>query len=67
MKSWRTTLAGVVALVVLILNGAAAVLDDDPETNPDFNAIGIAALSVGALFTRDNAVTSEEAGAKTSK
>lgn len=62
-RSWKTTTAGVIALAVLLLNAAAAVLDDDPKTQPDFDAIGVAALAVGTMFARDNNVTSEQAGA----
>lgn len=62
--SWKTTTSGVIALIVLLLNAAASTLDDDPQTNPDFNAIGIAAVAVGTLFARDNDVSSEQAGAK---
>jgi len=60
----KTTTGGIVALVALICNAAAAMLDDDPETNPDWNAVAVAAVAVGTLFARDNDVSSEESGAK---
>lgn len=62
--SWKTTTGGIVALLALILNAAAAMLDDDPETMPDWNSVAVAAVAVGTLFARDSDVTSEEAGAK---
>ena len=62
--SWKTTAGGVVALLALIFSSAAAMLDDDPETMPDWNSVAVAAVAVGTLFARDSDVTSEEAGAK---
>ena len=62
--SWKTTTSGIVALLALVLSSAAAMLDDDPETNPDWNAVAVAAVAVGTLFARDSNVTSAEAGAK---
>jgi hypothetical protein len=65
MKSWKTTVAGIAA--ILTAGGAAltAISDGNPATEPDFAPL-IAALSagLGLLFTRDNDVTSENAGAK---
>lgn len=63
-KSWKTTAAGIAALLALIGNAAAALLDDDPETNPDWNSLGVAFVAVGSMFARDNNVSSEESGAK---
>ena len=70
--SWRSTLSGTVALVAAITGALALVLDNDPNTNPDWNvtiALAAAIISqisggVGLLFARDNVVTSEEAEAK---
>lgn len=62
--SWRTSAAGLAA--IMTAGGAAltALADGDPLTNPDWAAL-IAALiaGVGLLFARDNKVTSEQAGA----
>ena len=64
MKSWKTTAAAVIGFVVLLLNAATQILDEDPATNPDYGAIGTAgAALVGLLFARDNDVSSEKAGA----
>lgn len=70
--SWKSTTAGIVALVAVISGALSLLLDDNPETNPDWNVVFAVAASiiaqifngVGLLFTRDNNITSEEAGAK---
>lgn len=63
-RSWKTSTGAAIALAVLLLNAAASLLDDNPQTNPDFDAIGIAALAVGTMFARDNDVTSQDVGAR---
>ena len=64
--SWRTTTAGIIAIVISVLGAAQTLLDNDPKTNPDWPSL-IAAFTAGAglLNARDNKVTSEQAGAKT--
>ncbi len=65
MKSWKTTAAGVAAAVAAIAVAAHAVLDGDPATVPNWEAVGAAVLgAVGLIFARDNSVTSEKAGAR---
>lgn len=63
MKSWRTTLAGIVTGLVLLLGQAQTMLDDDPKTNPEYSIIiaGVTAIIAG-FNARDNVVTSEQAG-----
>ena len=62
MKSWRTTLAGVCAIVA-----ALAVAGSDLAAG---HAVNLAALvpavlsGFGLIAARDNCVTSEQAGAK---
>lgn len=65
MSSWRTTVAALVLAFAGILNAAGALLDDDPTTNPNWTIV-MADLGAawGFLVARDNAVTSEKAGAK---
>lgn len=63
--SWRTTSVGIAGLLALIGGAAKLVLDGDPSTNPDWNAVIPAGLAlIGSLVARDNKVSSEEAGAK---
>jgi hypothetical protein len=65
MKSWKTTVAGIAA--ILTAGGAAltAISDGNPATEPDYAALIAACIAgLGLLFARDNDVTSEDAGAK---
>lgn len=65
MKSWKTTVAGIAA--ILTAGGAAltAISDGNPATEPDYAALIAACIAgLGLLFARDNDVTSEDAGVK---
>lgn len=63
--SWRTTLSGVFAGIVLLLGQAQTLLDDNPKTNPEYTVV-IAAFGMISLGwnARDEGVTSEQAGVK---
>jgi len=63
--SWRTTIAGIAAIVAAICGVVSALVDNNPATNPDW-ATTIAAITagLGLISARDNGVTSEDAGAK---
>jgi hypothetical protein len=63
--SWRTSLAGLGAILVAAGDTLKALMDGNPATNPDW-AMVVAAISagLGLIFARDNKVTSEQAGAK---
>ena len=65
MNSWKTTAAGVGAILVALGSALTALFDSDPLTVPDWTAV-IAALvvGVGLIAARDNSVTSEQSGAK---
>jgi hypothetical protein len=65
MTSWRTTTAGIAAIVVAIATAVGALFDADPLTLPDWGAVAAAIMAgVGLLAARDNKVSSEQAGAK---
>lgn len=65
MKSWKTTLGGVAAALVMIFQQVQFALDDSPDTVIDWN---IVAVAIGLIFfavnSRDNDVSSESAGVK---
>lgn len=58
LKSWKTTLAGLISLA------AAIVPAFWPEHTATMAKVAGVAASVGLLAARDNNVTSEQAGAK---
>lgn len=66
--SWKSTSAGIIAGVLVILTAAHALLDGDPETVPDadavMNAIVGICLIVWGVVTRDGDKTSSETGAE---
>lgn len=63
--SWRTTTAGIAAIVAAVATALVALFDADPMTMPDWGAVGAAVIAgVGLLAARDNKVTSEQANAK---
>jgi hypothetical protein len=63
--SWKTTTAGIVAALSIILHQANAYLDTDPQTVFDLTQV-IAAFGMlwMGISARDNNVTSEQAKAK---
>lgn len=63
--SWRTTTAGIAAIVVALGTAVGALFDADPLTFPDWGAVAAAVMAgIGLLAARDNKVSSEQAGAK---
>lgn len=68
MKSWKTTTAGVGALLTVIGTALNQMFDGDPATNPDWNLLlPIIITSLIGIFARDNNVTSEQVGAGKTK
>jgi peptidoglycan/LPS O-acetylase OafA/YrhL len=65
MKSWKTTAAGIAAIVAALATAVGALFDADPVTMPDWGAVAAAVMAgIGLIAARDNGVTSEQAGAK---
>ena len=63
--SWRTTVAGIAAIVTAVASAVVALFDADPTTVPEWGAVVAAVMAgVGLLNARDNRVSSEQAGAK---
>ena len=65
MKSWKTTLTGICAILVALAGAATLLLDGDAATNPNWTAVIAAVVAgVGLISARDNNKSSEDAGAK---
>jgi len=64
MTSWKTSAAGIGAILIAVGSAVSAQFDSDPATVADWGAVVAAILAgIGLLFARDNKVTSEQAGA----
>ncbi len=64
-KSWKTSAAGIGAILVALGSALSATFDADPVTVPDWGALVAAIIAgVGLLAARDNDMSSEEVGAK---
>ena len=63
MKSWKTTVMGVIAGLMILLGQLKSVIDDDPETQPNVEqvllALGMMGLGVAA---RDGDKSSQDHG-----
>lgn len=68
LKSWETTLAGILAFVAIVSVQVGFAFDTDPLTKIDWSVVVSAAgvLWLG-LTARDGKVTSEQAGASKKK
>lgn len=65
MKSWKTTVAGVAAILTAVGAALTAIFDNDPNTVFDVATTSAAVMvGIGLILARDNNVSSEEAGAK---
>lgn len=53
-KSWRTTVLGIITIIMAVAGVVQSVIDNDPATNPDM-AVAVAAIvsGVGLIFARD--------------
>ena len=65
MKSWKTTIAGVLTATGAICVALVAMLDDNSATIADWgNVVALISIAYGLIMARDNSVTSKKAGAK---
>lgn len=65
MKSWKTTVTGIAAVLTAIGSALTALFDNDPNTTLDVAVTASAIMAgIGLIFARDNNVSSEDAGAK---
>ena len=64
-KNWKTTGAGVAAILVAVSAALTAFTDGDPATNIDFAMLISSVIAgVGLICARDGDKTSEAIGAK---
>lgn len=62
--SWKTSAAGVGAILTALGTACTYQFDNDPTTSPDWAVVVVAIVAgLGLLFARDNKVSSEQAGA----
>lgn len=59
--SWKTTGAGVSAILIAAGSALKAITDNDPTTTVDVGALAAALLAgIGLIFARDNDKTSKQ-------
>jgi uncharacterized membrane protein YhiD involved in acid resistance len=64
-KNWKTTGAGVAAILVALSSALTALSDNDPATTIDFALLVSSVIAgVGLICARDGDKTSEAIGAK---
>jgi hypothetical protein len=62
MKSWKTTITGIITIITAACGAIMGVVNGTPV---DWTVVIAAVVSgVGLITARDNKVTSEDAGAK---
>jgi uncharacterized membrane protein YhiD involved in acid resistance len=64
-KSWKTSAAGIGAILVAVGSALSSMFDNNPATVADWGAVVAAVIAgIGLLAARDNSVSSEDAGIK---
>lgn len=65
MKSWKTTVMGIAAILIALCTAAKAYLDGDPATEVNLElVISEIVAGIGFIVARDNDKSSEDVGAK---
>jgi hypothetical protein len=65
MRSWKTTVLGVGAILVAVGGALVAMFDESAETVVNVEATVAAVMAgLGLIFARDNGVPSEDAGVR---
>lgn len=65
IKSARTSLAGFAVIISALGGVITALTDDNPATNPDWNAVSAAIVGgIGLIYARDNKVSDQAAGVR---
>jgi uncharacterized membrane protein len=68
MKSWKTTVLGVCAILIAVAGALVAVLDGDPTTTVNVESVVAAVVAgltgIGLIAARDNDKSSEDVDAK---
>jgi hypothetical protein len=54
MKNWKTTAIGILILISVLCKATIAVMDNDPNTNPDISSIIGALAGLGLMAAKDN-------------
>ena len=63
MKSWKTTTAGIGAILVAVGSALSSMFDNDPATVADWGAVVAAVIAgIGLLAARDNDKSSQDVG-----
>lgn len=65
MTSLHPKLTAILGAIIALAVAGKALLDGDPNTNPDWSSLATTlTLAIGLFTARQNSVTSEQAGAK---
>lgn len=61
--SWRTTVTGILAIVVAVAGALKSELDGDPTTSADWGSVAAAVMAgIGLVLARDAKVSSQQEG-----
>jgi hypothetical protein len=64
MKSWKTTLTGIMQFIIIAWGQLQFLIDADEMTNPDYGLVFTSfVVLIGLVSASDNNVTSKEATA----